>query len=117
MRAMMLRRVTIVLAVLALLGATPVGGVAASVPAGISPCMAMMAHDAGHDGPCDPAAPEPGMRGCVVSMAGCNVVALPGPESAVVPMLNVPAVWALGPSILGPGRTIEPNLFPPILSV
>lgn len=113
----MLKRLTVLLAMLALLGTAPVGVAATFAPAGTSPCMAMMAHDAGHDGPCDSTDPQPGMPACGLFMAGCAVVAFPGPESPVAFPLSAPTVWAVGPLKIGPGRTIEPNLFPPILSV
>lgn len=118
MRAAILRRVTVVLAVLALLGAVPAAVAASVAPAGMPGCGALMGLTAVDGAPCDPAAPEPGQPACLASSVGCAVVALPGP--AVAQALAVPdltRLWDPGPSLLLLGRTLEPDLFPPIPSV
>ncbi len=115
MWAAILKRVTVVLAVLALLGAAP--AVAASLaPAGMPGCGALMGHTAVDGAPCDPAAPEKGQPACPASAIGCAVVALPGPATQALSVPRLPALWDPGPSPIFLGRTVEPDLFPPILS-
>ena len=117
MWAAILKRVTVVLAVLALLGAAPPAVAAPLAPAGMPGCGALMGHAAVDGAPCDPAAPEPGQPACAASMIGCAVVALPGPPTRVLAVLRTPRLWDPGPSPLLLGRTVEPHLFPPIPSV
>lgn len=115
MWAAILKRVTVVLAVLALLGAAP--AVADSLaPAGMPGCGALMGHTAVDGAPYDPAAPEKGQPACPASAIGCAVVALPGPATQALSVPRLPALWDPGPSPILLGRTVEPNLFPPILS-
>lgn len=116
MWAAILKRVTVVFAVLALLGAAP-AVVASLAPAGMPGCGAPMGHTAVDGAPCDPAAPESGRPACPPSAIGCAVVALPDPVAQALAVPHQPRVWDPGPSPLLIGRTVEPNLFPPILSV
>lgn len=116
MRAAILRRVTVVMAVLALLGAVPVAVAASVAPAGMPGCGALMGLVDGV--PCDPAAPEPGQPACLASPVGCAVVALPGTAAAqALAVPHLARLWDPGPSLLLLGRTLEPDLFPPIPSV
>lgn len=116
MRAAVLRRVTVVLAALALLGAVPAAVAASVAPAGMPGCGALMGLTAVDGVPCDPA--EPGQPACLASAVGCAVVALPGPAAAqALAVPHLPRLWDPGPSLLLLGRTLKPDLFPPIPSV
>lgn len=110
-----LKRVMAVLAVLALLGAAPV--MAASTPAGMPDCGALMGHTAAHDAPCDPATSDPGQPACPTSAIGCTAVALPSPLAQASSVPSALRLWDPGPSSMLLGRTLDPNLFPPIRSV
>lgn len=117
MRAAILRRVMVVLAVLALLGAVPAVMAASVASAGMPGCGALMGHAAFDGVPCDPVAPEPGQPACLASTIGCAVVALPGPAAQALAVPRLTRLWDPGPSLLLLGRTLEPDLFPPIPSV
>lgn len=115
MWAALLKQVTIVVAVLALLGAAP--AMAAFIaPAGMPHCEALMDHTAVKSAPCDPAAPEPGQPACSASAIGCTVVALPSPAAQAPSVPRLPALWDIRPSLIHIGGVIEPSLFPPIRS-
>lgn len=110
-----LKRFTVVLAVLALLGAVPAMA-APFAPAGMLDCGAVMADTAAEGAPCDPAAPQKSQPACQATAMGCTVAALPGPVPQVALLRHTPRSWNSNSSSILLGRAIKPNIFPPILS-
>jgi hypothetical protein len=115
MGAALRRAITILLMLVALyLGASTQAGAAVSEMR--QPCQLMtMTHGTLVDTPCKPGASIPGMPGCPFAPACVGVIALepPAPQTPWHAATWTP-VWYGRPSNLGAGRSIAPDLLPPI---
>lgn len=116
MWAAILRRVTVVLTVFALLGAVPAMA-APFAPLGMPDCGALMGETAMGGVPCDPGTPKQGQPACSAAAIGCTAAALPSPVAQAPFVLSPPRIWIPVAHSVLLGRTIEPHLFPPIRSV
>jgi hypothetical protein len=116
MWAAILKRVMVVLTVFALIGAMS-AMTAPSALAGMPECTALMGETAMGGAPCDPATPQPGQPACLTSAIGCAAVVLPDPVVLATFVPQPVRLWVSASLSVLRGRTIEPNLFPPIHSV
>jgi hypothetical protein len=99
------------LLLLAFLGGTLAQVAASPVPVQ-HPCV--VAKNLGsHDMPCKPMPPEPGTPACVVAI-GCGVMAMLAPDLPSMALRQTPVWYSLPPTERA-GRSIKPDLFPPIL--